>query len=684
MSLWRNFTQWILPDEYKQPLSGRMPAAGSIALAGVPGAVYPAANFDNFVRRFFKRNELIQRCVSFKAAAVASAPLRIYRKRDGQELPDHAARQLLLRPNPWESEYDLKERISMHLDLAGNAFIQKVRTGGGRPAWLWSLNPDEVSMMISPTEGLVAYKHAVGSTARILAPDDVIHFKTIDPSSHWMGTPPMLASLRQATSDNEATDYATALLQNRAVPGIVIETESTLGQDDVDRLTALWKQAYGGNKRGAPAFLQKGMKVNAVSLDMQKLEFTELRAVTETRICLAFGIPPVLIGVKAGLDRATFSNYEEARRSFYEDTIEPLWNKIDDRIEHDLLVEYGQDVECTFDSSELAAFRQVRRDDFNQAQTGVVAGWLTVNEAREMAGYPPVMSGDAFLRSIATITEPAKVQATGRKLFHVEHKKVNPLALVQGALGIRKRAELWFDKLKDAATDAFKLQAQDVLEAVKRAFPQGAAAQAKADDPGNFGSAADRVAELQAAWQAKMDELFGGLFSEIIGEAAEQAGFMLGVEFDLSSAAQQKFVKDYVFRLSKITSQTSLDDVKNIILTAQTDGLSYREMVGQLKDKFAEWSKYRAEMVARTETIRASNYGAKEAYRSNGITKLEWLSAGDGCEDCLEKNGKVVGIEGNFANLGDELPSGATVTYEDVGAPPLHPHCRCTIIPVLE
>ncbi len=95
-------------------------------------------------------------------------------------------------------------------------------------------------------------------------------------------------------------------------------------------------------------------------------------------------------------------------------------------------------------------------------------------------------------------------------------------------------------------------------------------------------------------------------------------------------------------------------------------------------------------MIARTETIKSSNYGTVEAWAQAGIEKKVWLTHFDErtCDWCADMSGKTVGIRSNFAAMGAELPhtdeEGKTsimrLDYEDIYAPPLHANCRCTII----
>ncbi|GAJ12411.1 unnamed protein product, partial [marine sediment metagenome] len=107
------------------------------------------------------------------------------------------------------------------------------------------------------------------------------------------------------------------------------------------------------------------------------------------------------------------------------------------------------------------------------------------------------------------------------------------------------------------------------------------------------------------------------------------------------------------------------------------EGVSRGEKIPSLASRvssvYDEAKGYRAVRIARTETIAASNQGALQAYDQSGVVeKKEWYCAIDErtCEECSAMHGEVVKLHDNFSG--------------GVDAPPLHPDCRCTILPVLE
>jgi len=126
----------------------------------------------------------------------------------------------------------------------------------------------------------------------------------------------------------------------------------------------------------------------------------------------------------------------------------------------------------------------------------------------------------------------------------------------------------------------------------------------------------------------------------------------------------------------KVRNLTALrgitDETNKQIIKELTDGIQLGESIPKLRDRIAgrvdHIGKTRATVMARTEAINAFTQGAELRYAQAGIEKLEWLTAGDGrvCPICGPLNGKVFSVKSRHER------------------PPIHPNCRCTIIPVLE
>ncbi|MFE9337757.1 phage portal protein [Streptomyces sp. NPDC007063] len=410
---------WLTGGVESKSVEGR--AFGSTLGFGSMGgeADYPGQGFLSLAAAGFSRNELVYACIMEKATSLPEAPLRVYGPDGlGEPRESHPLRQLVANPNPMLSEFEMFELTCIHMDLAGIAFWEIVRDRVGRPAQLWPLRPDLVRMM-RQRDGRTRYGYLVGGGLVDLG-TDVLAFRYPNPVDPLVGQAPLRPAVRAVALDNEATDFVKSLLQNRAVPGVVITTQQQVDKDISDRLAARWKQKFSGAKRGEPAVLQKGMDAKVLGLNPSDLEFPDLRTIAETRICSAFGVPPILIGAKAGLDRSTFANYKEARTSFWEETIMPLQRRIGDVIGNQLLPQVldsqfttPRRVTVQWDRSQVLALKESEQAIWERATQALRAGAITVADFRRIVGLPAVEGSDVFLRPAGVVPTMADGTPTG-------------------------------------------------------------------------------------------------------------------------------------------------------------------------------------------------------------------------------------------------------------------------------
>jgi HK97 family phage portal protein len=208
--------------------------------------------------------------------------------------------------------------------------------------------------------------------------------------------------------DNAATDFVDSLLRNDAVPRVVVTTQQEIDQDLADKLRARWRQL---TRRGEPSFLQAGMEVKTIGLNLRDLEFPDLRTISESRICMALGVPPILVGAKVGLDRSTFTNYGEARVSFWEETVMPLQRRFLEPVRTRLLPEFSgvgrARVELRWDNSQVLALQESEQARWDRATNALARGGVTLNDFRRTVGLDPVPNGNVFLMPAGVVPMPA-------------------------------------------------------------------------------------------------------------------------------------------------------------------------------------------------------------------------------------------------------------------------------------
>jgi hypothetical protein len=165
-----------------------------------------------------------------------------------------------------------------------------------------------------------------------------------------------------------------------------------------------------------------------------------------------------------------------------------------------------------------------------------------------------------------------------------------------------------------------------------------------------------------------------------------------GVSFEVENPAVQEFIDAYTVRLASQIAGTTELMMTDVINQGVTHGRSVREISNGIMMMDRAVSGFRAEMIARTESTRAYIAGQGEAWRSSGVVAgKKWLLAPNACEFCRaldrEFRDRVIPLDDSFYTLGHILlgveGGRLKLDYAAITGPPLHPHDRCDLVPVL-
>ncbi len=118
-------------------------------------------------------------------------------------------------------------------------------------------------------------------------------------------------------------------------------------------------------------------------------------------------------------------------------------------------------------------------------------------------------------------------------------------------------------------------------------------------------------------------------------------------------------------------TESTREMMRPIILQSINEGWTNDKLASELAAAYA-FSDQRAMVIARTETILASNAGAMASYRAAGVQEKEWTTAQDDrvSEECAANGAQGAIYIDDVFESGDEMP-------------PAHPNCRCVIVPVI-
>jgi HK97 family phage portal protein len=282
-----------------------------------------------FAREGYARNAIAYRCVRLIAEAAASAPLQV-------GPVDHPLARLLARPNPEQTGVELLEAFYGHLQVAGNAYLEAASIDDDAPSELYVLRPDRMSVVPGADGWPVGWEHRVGANVRRFERDPIsndapiLHLKLFNPADDWYGLSPMEAAAFSIDIHNAGGAWNKALIDNAARPsGALVFTGAggadRLSEEQFQRLKQELEDMHiGAANAGRPMLLEGGLEWRPMSLSPSDMDFTEARHSAARDIALAFGVPPMLLGIPGD---NTYSNYREANLAFWRQTALPLAQK---------------------------------------------------------------------------------------------------------------------------------------------------------------------------------------------------------------------------------------------------------------------------------------------------------------------------------------------------------------------
>ncbi|WP_431559626.1 phage portal protein [Methyloceanibacter sp.] len=375
-----------------------------IAWASGGQPVWTPRDLSSLAREGFVKNAVVYRAVRMIAEAAGSVPLYLY---DGERaIDDHPLLALLARPNAMQCGPDLLEAWYGHLMVAGNAYLEAVAVDGAVRE-LHALRPDRMKVVPGPDGWPEAYEYSVaGQTVRFAQGDDgvrpILHMALFHPLNDHYGLSPLEPAATAIDLHNASGAWNKALLDNSACPsGALVYTakDGQLTPEQYDRLKAELEESFqGARNAGRPLLLEGGLDWKGMSFSPKDMDFISAKHVAAREVALALGVPPMLLGIPGD---NTYSNYAEANRSFWRQTVLPLVSRTAKALAAWLAPAFGEagagmeasTLELRPDIDAVEALSTEREALWARVQA---ADFLTVNEKRAAVGYGAIDGGDRF------------------------------------------------------------------------------------------------------------------------------------------------------------------------------------------------------------------------------------------------------------------------------------------------
>lgn len=385
----------LLSDTFKVLAPRRATAVGATVptwQSGVPQQQYQS-NYNRFVLDGYQANEVVYACIEMKATSAAEPKLAAYIKtpRKPEQVENSPILDLWNNPNPFMDRFAFLASIVMYLDIAGNAYIEKVRSAAGQVVELWLLRPDRVKVIPDERTYLRGYQYQLGANTDFINPNDIIHIKKRNPYDDYYGLPPLAVAAARVDTDNFMRSFTAAFFLNAGVPSGLLNIMRTLQDEERSMIQQRFRSQYGG-RNAHQLMVVDGDQVTYTQMGLplgeRGLVMPELNDIDESRIAMVFGVRPSLIGAHlstkgSGLAGGTRTADSEA---FWRETMIPIYKELAAAVTMGLVPEFSGVDYVDFDYGDVKALQEDKDALHKRAREDMLAGGISVEEFRVETG----------------------------------------------------------------------------------------------------------------------------------------------------------------------------------------------------------------------------------------------------------------------------------------------------------
>lgn len=380
------FDRWFTRGELKE---SRV-AATMVVNPSQP--VWTPRDYASFAKECYTQNVVGYQAINKISEAVSSVSWELHTPR-GELITESPLLDLINNPNPNQSGVQFLTEYVGYLMISGNSYVERVSVGA-EPKELYNLRPDRMTVKMDASGAVQQYCYKVNQRTTLFEPEEIRHLKLFNPVHDVYGLSPVEASAYGVDQHNEAMKWVQSLLQNSARPSGALSTDTDLSDENYNRLkTQLEDQYQGSGNAGRPMIFENGLTWQSMGLSPSDVGIIDTKNSAARDICLAFGVPPQLLGIPGD---NTYSNYAEARLAFWEDTVLPLLGMI----AADWTAWLGGGLEFKPNLDEIPAIVDKRETLWQMVEA---TQSLTVNEKREAMGFEPIEGGDVLLVNASQI-----------------------------------------------------------------------------------------------------------------------------------------------------------------------------------------------------------------------------------------------------------------------------------------
>lgn len=658
----------------------------------------------------YSRISWVYACVNIIAETIGGTPVKFSRANENNssdveliENPDDPVNVLFNPPNKPSipSLRDLNFRTFVHLGIEGGLFwvfgdksqdgqwttVDTKRIGQLKPVF----SDDEKRELL----GWVEVNRQTQQLGKAYTRDEVLAIFYYNPRDPLAPLSPLSAARLALESEFYMNAWNSAFFKQGLRSPLAITTKAKLTTKQEKEWNRKVKQFYSGMDEAHTALLLSGgAEAKELALSTKDLDFVNGKKLNREEICAVYGVPPAMVGI---FEFANYANSEQQRKIFWQNTVIPRLNMVEELIQVNVLDTVFPGVVMEFDLSDIEALQRDPADTATAAKTYFDMGYNRleianildmpelaeeIDDPNEEDGEPPPDDesdddepppDDGSDDDTPVVITPESVGAG-----EFELKEINPsqwqrygeshFAMMRNEeRKLDKVVRIWFDN----AANAYAKQ-------VRRTNGREAY-----QDPGVWGDLWRGTVNIQI--EALFD--LGGQIAAV--ELAQGAGGPLLPEVRMAKAVN---LSDYMTDDELRTFRDATGAfINKIVMLGANEVSAINAMipelieqggtVAQIADRIRDFiidERYtgQATTIARTTANAAYNNARATFFEIKGVTRHKWVNAGDAhVRDTHQQEG------GNETALGEPFPvTRLLYPHDPAGSAAEVINCRCTTI----
>lgn len=625
-------------------------AYGALTLMGLDQPIWTPRDYEQLTKASYLANADVYACVNLIARSAKSVPFLVTKGKGGSSMSaSHPLVKLLTKPNERDTGADFKEAAIAYLLLSGNEYIE--RSGGTEttpPAFLYAHRPDRFKVIKGNRRLIVSgYQYTAGGTPVHFQPWEILHLRLFNPLDDYYGMSPVEAAAYNIDNANESASLYKRLLQKGYPPGAV----TVRGVNYTDQQLADLKAGLRMAQERGDVLLLQDAEWKEMGFKPVDASIFQGRLFTKRDIAAVFGVPSGMIG---DTQVKTYANAREERRSLYTEAVIPALTKLCEGLTTWLSPLYPDTPYVDIDKDAIDALAEDRETQAKRVSVLFTTDVIKRSEAREELKYDSIPEDeDGYYTDLVAkgqgnpVPDPNQNPANdGNAPLDIPNKpgnRVVPINAVRRAdpglewrlksfnllseeqrdnhwKAVEDRRDLWYSRVAAGAEERFRRESESVIKQY-RDYGETAAIRA--------------VTRQEDEWH-KFYKSNVMAVAEDFGRHTLQSikfeGYDHEAKFtpDIFNTTILKWLEtEAVKRIVGILDVTK-DKIRKELAVGVAAGESIYQLSKRLQSMYSEFSDVRADSIARTEVINASNMGSHIAAKATNLPlKKSWIATAD-------------------------------------------------------